>query len=170
MDMNKICIIFAGCVGSSKTPISNYLSPKLELPIFNNDAIRSEVIEDKWFLDHEEHLTRRDARIEEILESWISFIADVSADRVRGTLREKLSFSGYRRFVISMDLTKELLIQLYQAKWYSESLQSIDRFLEDHAAFLAKYSNDVWVHITDDEFHQRLEIAYTETKKWIASV
>ena len=45
--MQKICITFAGCVGSSKTPISNYLSTKLNLPIFNNDAIRSEIIENK---------------------------------------------------------------------------------------------------------------------------
>ncbi len=43
--MKKV-ILFAGAVGSGKTPISNYLSYKLNLPIYNNDAIRSEVIED----------------------------------------------------------------------------------------------------------------------------
>jgi len=45
-DENKFCLTFAGAAGSSKTPISNYLSTKLLLPVFNNDAIRTEVIED----------------------------------------------------------------------------------------------------------------------------
>lgn len=64
MKNKKICITFAGAVGSSKTPISNYLSTKLNLPIFNNDAIRSEVIEDLGIFDSEEHLKRRNARLE----------------------------------------------------------------------------------------------------------
>jgi adenylylsulfate kinase-like enzyme len=64
----KVCIIFAGAVGSSKTPISNYLSIKLNLPIFNNDAIRSEVIEDLGFFDSNEHIKRRNSRLEEIIK------------------------------------------------------------------------------------------------------
>lgn len=67
--MQKICITFAGCVGSSKTPISNYLSTKLNLPIFNNDAIRSEIIENKGFLNIEEHKKIRDRRLKEVLDS-----------------------------------------------------------------------------------------------------
>ena len=38
----KFCITFAGAVGGSKTPIANFLSTKLNLPVFNNDAIRSQ--------------------------------------------------------------------------------------------------------------------------------
>ncbi len=53
-----ICITFAAPVGSSKTPISNYLSGKLNLPIYNNEAARSEIIEDKGFLD-EKNFTKR---------------------------------------------------------------------------------------------------------------
>jgi len=44
MKKEKFVILFAGAVGSSKSPIANYLSPKLNIPIFNNDAIRFEVI------------------------------------------------------------------------------------------------------------------------------
>jgi cytidylate kinase len=54
MNNKKICITFAGAVGSSKTPISNYLSSRLNLPIFNNDTIRSEVIEDLGVFDNKE--------------------------------------------------------------------------------------------------------------------
>jgi hypothetical protein len=33
---SKICVTFAGAVGSSKTPITNYISTKINSPIFNN--------------------------------------------------------------------------------------------------------------------------------------
>jgi len=40
----KYIVAFAGVVGSSKTPISNYLSGVFGLPVFNADAVRSEVM------------------------------------------------------------------------------------------------------------------------------
>lgn len=82
MKINKpLCIAFAGVVGSSKTPIANYLSCKLNLPVFNNDAIRSGVIEDLGMLDTKVYEKRRDERLKEIIKNKISFICDASIDR-----------------------------------------------------------------------------------------
>ncbi|NVP18171.1 hypothetical protein HUU51_05640 [Candidatus Gracilibacteria bacterium] len=167
MNNKKICITFAGAVGSSKTPISNYLSSKLNLPIFNNDAIRSEVIEDLGVFDNEEHLKRRNSRLEEIINKGNSFICDVSVDREWEKFKEKLISSNYSFFIISLDLSKKLLIKLYQAKNYLESLERIDELIQDHDNFLNKYSEDVNLHITDKDFVNRIEISYSEVRKYL---
>jgi len=83
------------------------------LPIFNNDAIRSEVIEDLGVFDTEEHLKRRNLRLEEIISDGNSFICDVSIDREWKEFKEKLISSNYTFFIISLDLSKKLLIKLY---------------------------------------------------------
>ncbi|MEX1995712.1 MAG: hypothetical protein WD887_02965, partial [Candidatus Saccharimonadales bacterium] len=44
--MKPYAVVFAGVPGSSKTIISNYLSGKFGLPVFNNDQLRNEVKED----------------------------------------------------------------------------------------------------------------------------
>ncbi len=76
-----ICVTFAGCIGSSKTPIATYLSYKFGLPIFNNDALRSEIIEDFREFREDEYISRRNARCLELIESKKSFIFDASVDR-----------------------------------------------------------------------------------------
>lgn len=156
----KMCILFAGAVGSSKTPIAMYLSGMLDLSIFNNDAIRTEVIEDLGRFDSEEHLKRRNERLQGVLGRGFSFIVDASIDREWGTLQEWLPKYGYSFFIISLDLSKEKLIQLYEAKGYTESLQTIDRFIADHEAFLKQYGNVVGLRITDENFSRRLELSY----------
>ena len=165
--MQKICITFAGCVGSSKTPISNYLSTKLNLPIFNNDAILSEIIENKGFWDIEEHRKIRDRRLKEVLDSWISFIADISIDREWASFKEHLSKYTYKYFIIRLDLSKELLIKLYQAKGYDESLKRLDTLLQDHEKFLERFSDDVGFSISDDQFLNRLELSLKNVDDWI---
>lgn len=167
MPSKKFCITFAGAVGSSKTPISNYLSTKLNLPIFNNDAIRSEVIEDFGFFNNEEYLKRRNSRLGEILIAGNSFICDVSVDREWEGFKEKLIAFNYDFFIISLDLSKELLIKLYQAKNYLESLERIDELIEAHNKFLNEYSVDVNLHITDAEFLNRMQFSYDEIKKYL---
>lgn len=163
----KVCIIFAGAVGSSKTPISNYLSIKLNLPIFNNDAIRSEVIEDLGFFDSNEHIKRRNSRLEEIIKVWNTFICDVSVDREWLGLKEKLVSYDYDFFIISLNLSKDLLSKLYKAKEYFNSLSRIDEIIEDHNNFLAKYSDDIKLNITDNDFINRIQISYQEVGKYL---
>ncbi len=165
-----ICITFAGVVWSSKTPITNYISTKLNLPVFNNDAIRSEVIEDCGTLDIKDHRNRRNSRLEEIIKSKQSFICDLSVDREWKEFKELLVSNGYQYFVISLDLTKDLLIQLYQAKWYSESLERINQLIKEHNLFLKEYSDDININISDKDFLNRCQISYRNTSQWIENI
>ena len=165
----KICITFAGAVGSSKTPIANYLSTKLSLPVFNNDAIRSEIIEDLGVFNDNEHAKRRNARLGEIIKNGHFFICDASIDREWTDFKEQLISHGYDFFIISIDLSKNLLTKFYKAKKYLESLERIDELIQDHDNFLSQYSDDVNIHITDKDFIDRMQIAYDEVSKYLES-
>jgi hypothetical protein len=167
MYKKKFFITFAGAMGSSKTPIAHYLSIKLNLPIFNNDAIRSEVIEDIGFLDQDEYIKRLDLRLKEIAGSGIPFIYDASIDRVWQDKKEYIIQAQYEPYIISLDLSKELLTKLYQAKKYNDSLLLIDTFIQDHNDFLEQYADDINLHITDKDFINRINIAYTHVKEYI---
>jgi DNA-binding Lrp family transcriptional regulator len=164
---NKICITFAGAVGSSKTPISNYLSTKLALPIYSNDAVRSEVLEDLGVLDTDEYLKRRNSRLNEIFKSGVSFICDVSVDRQWKDFKEQLELHGYKWFIISIDLSKDFLKKLYEAKAYVESIKRLDKLIEEHERFLQEYVNDVNLHITENTFNVRLKESLEKIETWI---
>jgi hypothetical protein len=163
----KYCITFAGAIGSSKTPIAHFLSCRLNLPILDNDAIRSEVTEDRGAFDEQEYQKRRDERIKEVIESGQSLIYSASVDRQWKRFREVLDETGYRYFVISMDLSRDFLVKLYHAKNYHESLAILDESRADHEVFLEGYGKEAGLHITDKEFHDRLELSYTAVKQWI---
>ena len=167
---NKICITFAGAIGSSKTPIANYLSTKLSLPIYNNDAIRSEVIEDLGAFDPDEYIKRRNLRLSEIAENGVSFIYDASVDREWGKFKKQLQSNGYKYFIISIDLSQDFLKKLYRTKGYLKTLKRIDELVNDHNIFLEKYSNDITVHITKDDFKQRLKKSYKKILEWIETI
>ena len=163
----KICITFAGAVGSSKTPISNFLSTKINLPVFNNDAIRAEVIEDLGMFNLDEYTKRRNIRLKDILENGVSFICDASVDREWKESKKLLSAKGYQYFIISIDLSKDLLTQLYKTKKYYESLERIDELMNDHSVFLSKSADDIGLRILDHDFKNRCQISYDKTIEWI---
>ena len=162
-----ICITFAGAIGSSKTPITNYLSTKLNLPVFNNDAIRSEILEDFGKFDSKEHMNRRDKMLGKIVKSKISFICDVSVDREWEMFNDILIKNNYRWFIISLDLSKKLLSKLYKIKGYNESLAKIDQVFLDHENFVNKYAGEIGLRITDKNFKKRCEISYKATIKLV---
>jgi hypothetical protein len=167
MNDKKICITFAGAVGSSKTPITNYLSTKLLLPVFNNDAVHSEIIEDFGVFVDDEYAKRRNARLEEIVKNGHSFICDASVDREWKDVKKQLIAHSYDFFIISIDLSKDLLTKLYKAKKYFESLERIDELIQDHNNFLSQHSDDVNIHITDKDFINRIQISYNEVSKYL---
>ena len=162
----KFCITFAGAVGSSKTPISNFLSTKINLPVFNNDAIRTEVIEDLGMFSSDEYTKRRNVRLKDILESGISFICDASIDREWKEFKKFLTAEDYHYFIISLDLSKDLLTQLYETKKYYESLERIDKLMNDHNLFLSENADDIGLHILDHNFKNRCQISYDKTVEW----
>ena len=166
----KFCITFAGAVGSSKTPISNFLSAKINLPVFNNDTIRTEVIEDLGIFNSDEYIKRRDVRLKDILESGTSFICDASIDREWKEFKKFLTTKDYQYFIISLDLSKDLLIRLYNTKEYYESLERIDELINDHNVFLSKSAGDIGLHVSDDDFKNRCQVSYDKTVEWIKNI
>lgn len=166
MPKEKFIITFAGPRSCSKTPIAYYLSWKLELPIFNNDAVRTEVIADLGYLDKEEYLKRRDERIDEILGKNRSFICDASMDRVWKDWKSEL-VRDYKVFIISFDLSKSFLSKLYSYKNSEELMGAIDESMSDHDSFLKEYAGDVSFRITDENFKDRLKLSYEAVERWM---
>ena len=163
----KYIITFAGPPGSSKTPIANYLSEKFSLPIFNNDSIRTEVTEDLLKFDEEEFRKRSLNRLAFLFKQGNSFILDVSIDREWKNYQDKISNFDYKVFTISMDLSKDFLIKLYEAKNYTESLKSIDKFFSDHQQYLSDYSSIVNFSINDKNFLDRLTLSELALTNWL---
>lgn len=163
----KFIITFAGAVGSSKTPIAYYISWRLGIPIFNNDAIRTEVIEDVGLFNQQEYEKRRDERLNKIAEEGTSLIYDASIDREWTKWKKDVESLKYETFIISMDLSRDFLVSLYNRKKYTESLEKIDDLISDHNSFLKDFSGDVNLHISDEEFMNRLELSYTKVKEWL---
>lgn len=161
------CILFAGAVGSSKTPIANYLSGKLNLPIFNNDAIRTEVIEDLGEFDPSEHINRRNERLGEIFENNFSFIIDASVNSEWKNLKGIIDKFGYEYFVISLDFEKDFLKKLYKTKNYNESLQEVDKFFNEHEIFLEENGSEIDFHIKDNDFKDRLNLSFQAVNNWL---
>jgi len=161
----KYCVLFAGPVGCSKTPTAVYLSHKLNLPIFSNDAIRTEVIEDLGRLEEKEYIKRRDERLKQIARRGLSFILDASVDRRFQAVKEILEKRGYEYIIISFDLSKDFLVKLHKLKKYHRSVKKIDTLLKDHNDFLKKYEDKVGVKINDNNFANRLDLALVGVKK-----
>lgn len=160
--MKKICVLFAGPVGCSKTPVAYYLSWNLGLPIFNNDAIRTEVHEDTLSknLDNDLQLKIRNERLQKLIDSGKSFICDASIDRTWEKISQKLNDKGYEKFIISFDFGYDFLNKLYEAKSYEAPAELRKQWLEEHDSFLKKYGHLVDLRITEDNFSKRLEIAF----------
>jgi adenylylsulfate kinase-like enzyme len=161
------CITFAGCIGSSKTPIANFLSCKFNLPVFNTDAIRTEVIEDLGFLDEDIYIQKRNDLLKQLLESGISFICDVSQDREWSNFKKRLLEYKYDFFIISINLSKEKLVDLYNKKGYTESLLRLDNLINDHNKFIKENIKDIGLIITDSNFNNRKLMSFSAIKSYL---
>ena len=162
----KFVVVFAGPVGSSKTPIAFHLSYTFNLPIFNTDTIRSEVSEDLLEYDVKEYEKRRDKRLKEVIAKGNSFILDGSIDREWQKYKKWIDRGHYEILVISMDLSKEFISKLFKAKLYQATMH-IDKWMNDHETFLGIYENVVDVHITEADFKDRLSLSSEKLNEWI---
>ena len=165
----KYIVAFTGVVGSSKTPIANYLSGVFGLPSFNADAVRSEVIEDKLSYDIPEVEKRFVERLTSLIKKGESFILDASIDRKFSEYKHKLDESGYELFLINLDLSREFLVKLYEAKGYDESLKRLDQLLIDHKKFLEEFGDLVNIRVDDNAFPGRLVIVEEALRSWLAT-
>jgi len=160
-----ICIAFAGAAGSSKTPIAYHLSWNLGLPVFNNDAIRSEVREDLLKYDDDIYVSRRNMRLKQLISEEKSFIYDASVDRYWADLQSMLNEHNYRYTIISMDLSKELLQKLYKAKDYT-AIDRLDTWIEQHDKFVQSHEDRIGLHIADIEFSERLGLSISYVREF----
>ena len=158
--MKKMFIGYAWAIGCWKSPITNYISTKVWLPTFNTDAIRSEVVEDLLTLNRDEATKRIKKRFNSVIKEWSSFIYDASVDRTRWDLKNILINNWYQCFIISIDLNRETLLNFYKIKWYTESVKIIDKIYEDHHNFWREYSDDIDLHIDENNYEKRLDIVY----------
>lgn len=163
---NKFVVLFASAPGSSKTPIAYYLSNKFDLPIHNNDAIRTEVTENLMAFNQKEYEKRRDQRLGEIFRKGNPFIFDASIDREWSNYKKLIEESDHKVFIISIDLSKEFLIKLFKAKNY-EAVDKLGGWIKDHQDFLVQYNTIVNLHITDENFKERLRLSAQKLEEWI---
>lgn len=163
------CITFSGCVWSGKSPIASYISINLSLPILNADSIRSEVAEDFFKFNVEEFNKRFDCRLNEILESWKSFIYDASMDRYWPVIKKKLESHWYKVFIICLSLSEDFLRKLHDATSYKISEKWLKSLVEQNKKFIHNYNNDINVIIDDNNYIDRISIVYNAVVKRINS-
>jgi len=167
MVLKKFCITFAWPWWCWKSPVANYLSINLDLPILNSDNIRSEVIEDLGYLDEDVFRSRLKERFLELVSNDKSFILDASVDRRWWEIKELLEKRKYTYYIISFDITRDFLETLYKNKGYHNFLPDIERYISDHKKFMEKYGQDVYITITDENYLSRLEIVTVAVNKMI---
>jgi len=167
-------VVFAGIPGTSKTPISHYLSCEFSLPIFSTDQIRFEVREDLRLANInrpggvEEFEKRFAERFDRLLAAQVPVIIDGSSDRKWSERKLKLTEAGYGWYMISMELTKNFLLKLYAdtgRSWWADD--NLDPYLQQHEEFLHKFKADIDVEIHDDNFGDRLQVAADGLKKFL---
>ena len=165
----KFAILFAGVPGSGKSPIANYLSWNLGLPVFNNDVLRAEYKEDNGTFSVAGYEELRDDRLDALALTGTNFIYDASVDRSAARFAEWLDKNGYLSFVISLDLDKEFIEKLYVAKEYTQ-LDLLEEWYEQHDAFLNEYPEVPDVRINAKNFADRLTISLQSARAWVDSL
>lgn len=168
--MKPKCILFAGPGGCSKTPVAYFLSWNLNLPIFNNDTIRTEVTEDKlkYLPEDTDYLKRRDERFEKLLSSRNNFIYDASIDRDWKRIIETLRQHGYDFFIISYNLSLDLLVKRGIAKNYGSYADLAKKWFLDHEIFLKESGLEIGLTINENNFSQRLQKSLVAVKGFLS--
>lgn len=146
------------------------MSCNLGLPILNNDVIRTEVTEDLGAFNQNEYLKRRDERILQMIHSDINFIYDASVDREWTNWKDRIESLKYEHFIISIDLGQSFLKKIHADKGYVETNERIDQVIADHNNFLSKFESEVGVHISEQDFPNRLKISYDAVKNWLQNL
>lgn len=167
-------IVFAGVPGSSKSIIAHYLSCEFNLPIFNNDIIRSEVKEDLLAeninIPHvlAEYNKRVVDRHEHVLDLQRPVILDASVDRLWGTkTRQQLIDHGYDRYLISLDWSFEFMANLYAKTLRPKAIEQLPGYQKQHETFLADYAQDINLHLNDQDFINRNILASEALQKFL---
>lgn len=161
---SPFCVVFAGVPGSSKTIIAYYLSLNFRLPILSTDNIRFEIKEDLLVDNinepaaHAQYNKRYEDRLLEALKQQSSFIHDGSVDRRWPELKQRLIDARFDYFLVSLDLSKHFLSNLYLKTGRKSALDQLDAYYEQHDVFRQNFAQDVAVSIGDNDFLKRNQI------------
>jgi hypothetical protein len=168
-------VVFSGVPGSSKSIVAEALSYKFSLPIFSTDNLRFEIQEDLLSRSinredcAEEYKRRYASRIAEILSSNRPFIRDGSVDRTWPDVKSRLQAANYDWFMVGMELSRDFMESLYMATGRPIAAQQLPVYIAQHNTFMADYSSDVDIMVTDETFHVRREIAVAGLERYLST-
>ncbi len=168
MNKSPYRILFAGPIGCGKTRIAYYLSWNLNLPIFNNDTVREELLAERGEIDASLYLSIKEQRVQKLIASKLNFIYDASVDRFWGNDDSTYKDAGYTYFLISIDYSLEKLKQIYTNKGFTDFKQLVKTY-KQHQDFLDNYGDKVGLSLKDNDFKNRLEISLHGVQKWLES-
>jgi hypothetical protein len=163
--MKLLCVCFAGVPGSGKTGLAYRLSWELGLPIFSSDAIRNEIrLENNGILDVPAFDERRERYGKQVLARKHSFIYDGSVDRRWSEFKQEVEGAGYDWLLISLDLSSEFRRKLNGMDPKLIAEEHMVNYHKHHDQFLDQFGSDIALHITDETFEQRFELALSTAK------
>ncbi len=171
--MKPFVIFFAGATAAGKTEVAYYLSEQFGLPIFSTDAVRhdtkikTDVVDIHKALDQFE--TERDSRAKALFGRGKSFIYDGSVDRRWPELKKLAVEHGFSWLLIDFDLSKQRLMKNKQMFDRIESDELFDKWIADHQRFHETSDQDAQLHITDDNYPRRYELAQELVKRTLTS-
>ena len=89
-------------------------------------------------------------------------------DRYWPVIKKKLESHWYKVFIICLSLSKDFLQKLHDATSYEISDKWLDKLVEQNKKFIENYKNDINVIINDNDYINRISVAYESVVKWIS--
>lgn len=161
--MKPLIVFMAGSAASGKSEMAYRLSETFGLPIFSTDSIRIDTKVEKDVVDINEVVeafnAERDRRAKAIISKSQSFVYDGSADRRWADMKRQVEEAGYDWLLVSFDLSPELINKHRKMFDRVENDAMYEKWSADHQKFLDDFSNDVQLHITDDNYADRYKLA-----------
>lgn len=162
-NMKPLIIFMAGSPAAGKSEMAYYLSGRLDLPIFSTDSVRHDVKVRTATVNINEVLKKfeieREAGSQAMFKKGKSFIYDGSVDRRWAKVRTAAEDNGYSWLLISFDLSKERIAKNRRMFDRTESDKMYKHWLADHEQFMKDYGDSAQLHITDDNYEDRYELA-----------
>lgn len=161
--MKLVVIFFAGSTAAGKTEMAHFLSEQFGLAIFSTDAIRhdtktkTDVVDINETLD--EYEAARKARGEAMFVRRKSFIYDGSVDRKWAELKKQAEDAGFGWLLIDFDLSRVRIEKNRKMFDHIETDELFDKWIADHQKFHATFDADAQLHITDNNYPQRYDLA-----------
>ncbi len=171
--MKPLVIFFAGSTAAGKTEMAYYLSEQFGLPIFSTDTVRKDAKVAKDVIDiHgalDEFKEARKQRIQAMLAKKQSFIYDGSVDRRWQEIKQQAEEAGFQWFLIDFDLSRGRIMKNRQMFDNIEAEELFDKWIADHQKFHETSDADAQLHITDENYQQRYQLAVDLVKKALNS-